>query len=121
MYQVIHQDKQYIEIALSGEVDRDDFMQVMHQLESLITTFGKVNALLDTTDLGKHNLETIKEELNLFKEHKDSFMRIALVSDSAIEKIIVTVFNKLSNMELRTYSPDKYEDAVRWIFPSKLP
>ena len=121
MYQVIYQYQENIEIALSDQVSKDEFLQVLHQLESLIVTYNKINVLLDTSDLANLDFDIMKDEMSFFKNKENYLARIAVVTEKASETIILNIFDKLTNTDIRTYTPGDYDEAVKWIFPPKLP
>ena len=123
MYQVIWQEENKIEIALSDELTADEFQKVLHQLESLCSMYPNIhiNALIDAVDVKKYEFKIITEEHEFYKKYKQHLGRIALVSDSLFQKFMHNIFGKFTKMEFKTFGSESIEDARKWIFPSKLP
>ena len=121
MYQVIEQSKNKIEIALSGNVTKDEFIQVIHNLESLIRTFGTINILFDATELKIYEFKIVLDEFDFYKSYKDKINRVALISQSEFQNFFVTLFDKFTHIDFKAFYPTESDKARKWIFPSKLP
>lgn len=121
MVQVIAQENNKIEIALDGALTKEEFVQVIHQLESLCKTYGPIYVLFDASHLEVYDFKLILDEYSFYKDFKDKMKRIALVSDMKFESFIVNIFKKFINVELKTFKPENIEEARKWIFPSPLP
>jgi hypothetical protein len=121
MYQVIYQEGNKIEIGLSDDLTQDQFLQVIHQLESLGTAHTDINVLFDASELKKYNFKIVLDELDFYKNYKNLLRRIAIVSDLKFESFLLTQLNKLTDVEFKSFAPEKIEEARKWIFPSKLP
>lgn len=121
MYQVIWQDGNKIEIALSGQLTNEEFTQVIHQLESLCTMNPHINVLFDAVDIENYDFKIILDEFDFYKKYKNHLNRVALVSDRKVESFLVSQFNKFTNAEFKTFQDSEIEQARKWIFPSRLP
>ena len=121
MYQVIYQKDNKIELGLSDHLTQDDFIQIIHQLESLCSSHAKINVLLDASDLENYEARIFLDEYDFYKKYKKSLNRVAIVSDRKFESYILDQFNKFSDTEFKSFTPKNVEEARKWIFPSKLP
>lgn len=121
MYPVIYQEEHQIEIALTDELTADEFKQVIHQLESLCTTFGNIYVMFDATGLNAYSFKMILDEYDFYKEYKDHLMRVAIVSDNRFYNFMISIFNKFSETKFKFFQSNTIEDARKWIFPSRLP
>jgi hypothetical protein len=121
MYQVIFQEGNKIEIALSDVLTQEQFIQVIHQLESLGAANTDINVLFDASDLKKYNFKIVLDELDFYKNYKNLLKRVAIVSDLKFESFLLTQFNKLTDVEFKSFAPEEIEKARNWIFPSRLP
>ncbi|MEJ2545772.1 MAG: PRC-barrel domain-containing protein [Calditrichaceae bacterium] len=110
MYQVIAQETNRIEIALDGELTKDDFMEVIHQLESLCKTFGPINVLLDATHLNKYDFKILIDELSFYQNYKDQLQRVAVVSDRKFELFVA----EISKNNIEGTILDMYFDDLFW-------
>jgi hypothetical protein len=121
MYNIVYQEQNKIEIALSDSLSKDEFIQIIHQLESLCTAHPHIHVLFDASTLQKYNFKLILDEYDFYKKYKDYLERIAIVSDLKFESFILQLFNIFSDLEIRSFSPEQIDEARRWIFPSRLP
>jgi hypothetical protein len=121
MYQVIYHEGNKIEIALYGELTQDQFIQVIHQLESLGASNTDIHVLFDASELEKYNFKIVLDELDFYKNYKNLLKRVAIVSDLKFESFLLTQLNKLTDVEFKSFAPEAIEDARKWIFPSRLP
>lgn len=121
MVHVVAQENNKIEIAINDALTKDDFIQLIHQLESLCKTYGPINVLLDATYLSTYDFKLIIDEFSFYKDYKDQLKRIALVSDMKFESFIVNIFKNFIDLEIKTFKPEDVEEARKWIFPSPLP
>lgn len=121
MYQVIWQEDNKIEIALSDELTADEFREVIHQLESLCTMYQDLHVLFDAANLKHYAFKILLDEFEFYKKYKSHLKRVALVSDRPFESFLLEQFNKFSDTEFKTFDNGEIEKARRWIFPSRLP
>jgi hypothetical protein len=121
MIHVVAQEKNKIEIALNDNLTKDQFIQVIHQLESLCRTFGRINVLLDASYLEVYDFKIIMDEYKFYKDYKDQIDRLAVVSDMKFETFIGKLFKNFVDIEIKIFKPEQIEDARKWIFPSPLP
>jgi len=121
MYQIIEQSKHQIEIALTEKLTKEEFIQVIHNLESLIKTFGPINILFDAAELKIYDFKIMLDEFEFYKTYKDKINRIALISQSEFQKFFISLFDKFADIDIKAFYPTESDKARKWIFPSKLP
>ena len=121
MYQVVYQEENKIEILLKNELTKDEFKQVIHQLESLCTMYDNINVLFDASEIKKYDFTIILEEFDFYKKYKQYLSRLAIVTDLKAESFFIKIFNKFSDTEFEIFTIENIEQARKWIFPSKLP
>lgn len=121
MYQVIYQEDNKIEIALTGELSNKEFKEVIHQLESLCTMYAKINVLFLADQLKTYSLSLVFEEFDFYKNYKGNLEKVGIVSKSNFQKALVSLFDNFTDTDIRYFSSDQIEEARKWIFPSRLP
>jgi SpoIIAA-like len=121
MYQIIEQSKNRIEIALSNNLTKEEFIQIIHNLESLIRTFGTINILFDATHLKVYEFKILLDEFEFYKSFKGRINRIALISQSDFQNFFLSLFNKFTEIEIKAFIPTEGNKARAWVFPSKWP
>lgn len=121
MYYVYWQKQDKIEITLSGELSEDEFIQVIHQLESLCAMYQEINVLLDAREVERYAMTVLLEEMDFYKKYYKRLKRVAIVADMPFEAFVVKAFNKFVETEFKFFKPDEIETARSWIFPPRLP
>ncbi len=121
MYYVYWQEENKIEFQLEGELTRDEFLQIIHQLESLAAMYQNLQVLFDAANVEKFEFKLLLDEYDFYKKYRGHLKRVAVVSDNRFQKFIFRQFNKFSDTEIRSYGTDQIEEARKWIFPSRLP
>lgn len=110
-----------IEIALFDNLSKAEFIQVIHNLESLIKTFGAINVLFNASELKVYDFKILLDEFEFYKSYKDKVNRIALISQSEFQNFFVSLFDNFSDIDIKAFHPSESQKAREWIFPSKLP
>ncbi|MCB0282059.1 MAG: STAS/SEC14 domain-containing protein [Calditrichae bacterium] len=121
MQQVIYHEQNNLEMAISGKVSKEDFIQVIHQWESLCQMYPKINILLDAADTKSFDFKILWDEYDFYKKYKTHLDRFALVTDGKTEKMIMSQLDKFSDADFKTFPVADVEDARKWIFRSRLP
>ena len=121
MRRVVSQEEDKIEIALWDELTEGEFLQVVHQLESLCAMYPEISVLFDASHLEKYELKVILEEYDFYKNYRHHLKRVALVSDDLFQAALLKLFNKFTETEFRTFEGHQIEAARGWIFRSKQP
>ena len=121
MYHVYYQEQNKIELVISDKLTRDEFLQIIHQIESLCSMYGEVDILLDASLVKEYDFTIALDELDFYKRYHDKLRKVAIVSDDQFSKFLLNLFNKFAKTEFKTFSGDQIEQARKWIFPSRLP
>lgn len=121
MHEVVWQEGNGIEIVVWDELTKKEFQEVIHQLESLCAAHPKINVLFDASALKKANFPLILEEYDFYQKYRHHLERIAIISNSLIEKFVGGMFNRFTDAEIRVFPDKKEKSAQQWIFPSRLP
>jgi hypothetical protein len=118
---VYYQEQNKIELVISDKLTRDEFLQIIHQIESLCSMYGEVDILLDASLVKEYDFTIALDELDFYKRYHDKLRKVAIVSDDQFSKFLLNLFNKFTKTEFKTFSGDQIEQARKWIFPSRLP
>jgi hypothetical protein len=121
MYNVYWQEGNKIEITISGELDRSEMEQIIHQLESLSAMYQEIEVLLDAGNVTKYQLSIMLDNYDFYKKYKKHLKRVAIVSDQKFADWLMNQLNKFSDTEFRVFGNNELEQAREWIFPSRLP
>lgn len=99
-----------------GEVTKDDFEVVKHQVASLVEKTGKLNYLLflDTSP-SEFTAGAWLQDALLGIKNITKWNRAAIISDSETVINFTDVFSKLMPGEFRGYHKADYNEAVDWV------
>lgn len=99
-----------------GEVTKDDFEVVKHQVASLVEKIGKLNYLLilDNSPADFTAGAWLQDAL-LGIKNITKWNRAAIITDSDTVINFTDVFSKLMPGEFRGYHKADYDEAVGWV------
>ena len=121
MHQVVYQEKESIEIGIDGNFSREEFAEVVHQLESLRTTYTRINVMFDLTNMDGYDKAIAIDEFAFYREHKDALRRVAVVADGKVAEFFTAMYRRFGDVEVKHFGADELEDARKWTFGSRLP
>ncbi|MHA3789115.1 SpoIIAA family protein [Flavobacterium hauense] len=99
-----------------GEVTRDDFEVVKHQVASLVEKTGQLNYLLFLDNSpADFTLGAWMQDALLGINHITKWNRAAIISDSEAVINFTAVFSKVMPGEFRGYHKADYQKAVDWV------
>lgn len=99
-----------------GEVTKDDFEVVKHQVANLVEKTGKLNYLLFLDNSpANFTLGAWVEDALLGIKNITKWNRAAIISDSEGVIKFTDVFSKVMPGEFRGYRKGDYEQAVAWV------
>lgn len=99
-----------------GEVTKDDFEVIKHQVASLVEKTGQLNYLLvlDNSPADFTIGAWIQDAL-LGINHITRWNRAAIISDSEAVINFTDIFSKVMPGEFRGYHKADYDEAVAWV------
>ncbi|ALM50569.1 hypothetical protein AMR72_17765 [Flavobacterium psychrophilum] len=99
-----------------GEVTKDDFEIVKHQVSSLVEKTGKLNYLLFlNTSPSEFTAGAWLQDALLGIKNITKWNRAAIISDSETVINFTDIFSKLMPGEFRGYPKADYNEAVDWV------
>jgi anti-anti-sigma regulatory factor len=116
VYQVISFEDNRIEIVLRGDLNADEFRQIVHQLESLCAAHPKIRVLFDATELNRYDFSIALQEFDFYKRYRGRVERIALVSDNAFRQFVVKLLDGFVDTELEAYPLKERAEARDWVW-----
>lgn len=99
-----------------GEVTKDDFEIIKHQVASLVENIGQLNYLLFLDNSpADFTLGAWMQDALLGINHITKWNRAAIISDSEAVINFTAVFSKVMPGEFRGYHKADYQKAVDWV------
>lgn len=115
MHHVLRQHENAIDIALQDDVTRDEFKEVIHQLESLCTMHPKIRVLLDASAVRSYEFSLLLEEFDFYKKYKKHLERMAIVSDGRFQTFALNMLGKFADSDIEAFPPDQLREARLWL------
>jgi hypothetical protein len=106
---------EFVEIVVDGAVSRAEFDDVAARLEAEIARHGKVRVLEEVRSLGAMEPATFWADLRFSLRHTNDFSRAAVVTDKTWIAWLAKAVDPLVACEIRHFSPDRIEEARRWL------
>lgn len=99
-----------------GEVTKDDFEVIKHQVASLVEKTGQLNYLLFLDNSpADFTLGAWMQDALLGINHITRWNRAAIISDSEAVINFTDIFSKVMPGEFRGYHKADYDEAVGWV------
>lgn len=99
-----------------GEVTKDDFEVIKHQVASLVEKTGQLNYLLVLDNSpADFTLGAWIQDALLGINHITRWNRAAIISDSEAVINFTDIFSKVMPGEFRGYHKADYDEAVAWV------
>ena len=116
MHDVIREDGNKIEVDLSGEVDSDEFLDVVRRLESMCEVHSNIRVLLNAADLRRYDFKVILEEHDFYKKYSRHLERVAIISDRAFETFALRLLGRFVDTDVRGFPVSRAGEARDWIW-----
>jgi hypothetical protein len=105
----------HVGIVVDGKVTEEDVKTLASLLEEAIGKHGRLRVLLRLESLGGVEPKAFLEDVRFSIEHLRDFERAALVGGQAWLGAYAAVADRLFPCEVRTFDPDRQDEAWRWL------
>lgn len=86
-----------------GEFSLADLKELEDQVDYRLEFKGKVNLLLDLTEMIKYTIDTVLEEIRFGRKHPYAFGKIAVLTDSEWIGSLAWISSMFTDAEVRTF------------------
>ncbi len=100
-------------IEVSGKLTKEDYASFVPQLNRLIEKERRISLLIKLDDFDGWTAKAAWEDLKIAFKHDDDFVRIAIVGDGFLERLLTTAGNVFLNTEVK-YFEEEFE-ALSWL------
>lgn len=104
-----------VEFTIDGDVSRQDFDDVIAEINSKIEDFGSVDVLEEIRDIGKMPPSVVWADLRWAAGHMRKVGRAAVVCDKAWVEKMVDVMQPLTRADIRHFDSDDVDEARAWL------
>lgn len=96
-----------------GKLVADDYTTLRPKIERLLKKESPISLLIKLEKFEGWALQAMWEDLKLGLDHKDDFLRIALVGSRTIDKVLSEIGDLFMSAEIENF--DDESDAINWL------
>jgi hypothetical protein len=105
----------FLEINLTGKLDKDDYKQFIPQVEEAIKAHGKLRLLVHMRDFYGFTAGALWEDIKFDARHFSDFDRIAFVGDKKWEAVMSNFCKPFTRAETRFFPEGQLQEARLWL------
>lgn len=105
----------YVNVVLHDKVSREDYSNILPQLEGRIASRSNVRLLLELDDFRGWEALALPQELKMDFKFRKSFSRIAVVGESRLEAYVTRLAAIFISGEVRFFERNQLQMAREWI------
>ena len=111
----ILKNKNTVGFLLSGNLTGNDFINIIHDIESLCHEQDNVHILFKTNDLREHDFIINIKKFDLYRKFRRCIKKIAVVHEGKRAPFIKEQFGCFSDTNIRNFGFQQIEEANQWI------
>ncbi len=119
MVELMDAPEHVIALRLSGEVNEEDYTQVMQAVEQKLGAHEHVAMLVDLTGFEDMTYDALQKRISYgFKKlgELNRFKRVGVITNKQWIKVVTEVAGKLvPTMKARAFDADAHDEAADWI------
>ena len=105
-----------LRITAPDKLKADDFRQIVQQVNSIISRYGKIRLLIDASGFnGWENIEAFENHAGFVKSHQRKVDRIAVIVAHDWQHWLVGAVRVFLHPEVRAYDKGHESEALQWI------
>lgn len=105
-----------IGMIISGKVQVEGLEMITKMIDEKLERHEKLNVYIEIDDVSKFSNDAFVKDLKFSFSHLGDFEKEAIVSDQGWLGTLIKITDKLyQSVEVRHFSPDERNDALRWI------
>ncbi len=105
-----------LRITAPDKLKADDFRQIVQQVDSIISRYGKIRLLIDASGFnGWENIEAFENHAGFVKSHQRKVDRIAVIVAHDWQHWLVGAVRVFLHPEVRAYDKGHESEALQWI------
>jgi hypothetical protein len=100
---------------LHGTLHDEDYQRFLPQVESILTSQGKVRLFVQFEDFQGWDLHAAWDDVKFGMRHYSDFERIAMVGDREWEKWMAALSKPFTGAKVRYFDRSQIEEAWHWL------
>jgi SpoIIAA-like len=116
-----HVDEKYLEIHLTGKLERKDYDEFVPQFERLIHSEGPLRLLCALDDFHGWTAGGLWEDIKFDVKHFNDVKRIAMVGDRRWQEWMAAFCKPFTTAKIEYFAREALPAARRWLTESSTP
>jgi SpoIIAA-like len=105
-----------LRITAPEKLKADDFQQIVPQVDSIISRYGRIRLLIDATAFnGWENIAAFEHHAGFVKNHQKKVDRIAVIVGHDWQHWLVGAVRVFLHPEVKAYDKGHESEAMHWI------
>lgn len=105
----------YLEVHVSGKLDRETYQQFVPLAEEQINQYGKIRVLFAMHDFHGWDAGALWEDIKFDTKHFRDFERIAIVGERKWERGMAVFCKPFTTASVRYFDASELEQARKWL------
>lgn len=110
------ESKKVVPVRMKGKIETEDIEKIAEYIEGKLNDFDKLSIYVEVESFEGISIDAFFKDLKFGIKNFNKFDKKAVVTDKSWMKKLGEVSDKLfSNIEIKCFSFDQKEDAVKWV------
>lgn len=105
-------------LEVSGTLTREDYEQVIPEVEKIVSEQGKVRALVELNEFKGWTPVSLVDELRFDVRHRNDIEKVALVGEGRVQEAMAQIASPIFSGEVRFFPKEKMSEAKVWLAAS---
>lgn len=115
MYEILPKsDDRFVALRMTGKLEKSDYETLLPLLKDRIGRSGKINLYWEMRDFEGWTWDALGADARFDMEHKDDFLRIAMVSEKKWHEWMTILMKPFTSAEVRYFDLAECEAAKAW-------
>lgn len=115
MMRIKERDKDALTLEVSGTLTKDDYREVVPQLEKIVESSGKIRALVELNEFEGWQPSAIVDELRFDIRHRNDIERIAILGEGKGQELLAKIASPLFSGDIRFFNKAEIVEAKSWL------
>ncbi|MBD66115.1 MAG: hypothetical protein CME62_12965 [Halobacteriovoraceae bacterium] len=115
MFEVKESSANYLDVKVTGKVDKAEYRKILTELEDKLKFTDEVDLLVDMSDLDKMTFGAMWEDLKFDVKNFRVIRKFAIIGNEDDRGVLATISEPFVTDEARFFPISKVESARSWI------
>lgn len=115
MYRIFYEKQNKIGISLEGELDQNEFTDVLKRVSSKCEAYPQVDVLIDASQISDYNPDLVVDTYGTLIKHKDNIRKVAVLSNNGIGLYLKDLFKNFEDTSFQSFNVNELDKARDWV------